>query len=369
MTKFDKSLHRLSMNAGKIGRIPSSAQTGIPAVNADGTMRLWSGQRMIYQMPFHPPTPIGLSNCDDFKYYPIFRFPDMASTDTVRLVGRLVYWSSRYNTETVPSIKWYPYYTPGSPSTALELYSGYAELKNDNDYGDSLFPWSQTIALEGDNFIVGTDGGAFFTRMLTTDSILPAALAIFRSAPQSAPSADWVVEPSDCAYGKPLRAYDSGTGLPGIGLLAKRVTTASVFDDYITTAVSTPLFAWGHHHGIWVGQGETDHNIFGGSSTIKITAKPIYKDVNQLLDVAIVCSAGVECTMTITGTGNADGYCSVTIPANANPGIAYSGVSVDALRCSTTSPGDLTFEVTTPNNSSANDWCIIHSISVYPANS
>jgi hypothetical protein len=204
--------------------------------------------------------------------------------------------------------------------------------------------------------------------MLVTDAILPAAVAIFRGAKKGSPSAaDWRVEPADCAYGKPLRESDFLAEMPGLGKLLRLATTSSFSSDVLVNAVASPLFAWGHHHGIWIGQGETDHNIFGASgAVVKVCPRPIFKDATQPLTVAVVYSCGNPATMTITGSGSASGTATIALTTAANPTVKEATYATNDLVCSTSTPGDLEFTVTTPDNSSANDWCIIHSISVYP---
>jgi len=364
-TKLDPRLKRVSLDPGRIGRVPLSSTTGHPATNAAGTMRLWSGHRMVYQMPCHPPSLMGLSNAQEFKYYPIFRFPDMGQSANVRLCAQIVNWTYRVDNEHVPAVRWYPSYVPGTPGGAVTLYSSATGEVSSVDYGDDIYPWTSTLSLQDDTFVIATDGGQFRTALLETDSMLPAALAVFRSAPGSAVAADWRTEPADNAYGKVLRSTDDT--LPGIGMLMETVTDDDVQSDSLVAAVSSPVFAWGHHHGIWVGQGETDRNIFGASgAAVKICPRPIYQDTTQPLTVVVVYSSGNPCTMTITGSGSASGSATIALSTAANPTCTEATWATNDLVCSTSTPGDLEFTVTTPNNGSTYDWCIIHSISVYP---
>lgn len=368
MSKLDKALHRVPHNPGRIGRVPLSGQTGSPAVNSSATMRLWSGHRMVYQMPFHPPSTMGLANCNDFRYYPIFRFPNLGSSGTVQLSGVIVHWTGRFDNESSPNILWYPEYTPTDEGDSVDLFNLAPGPSEAVDYGDKIILSTHTIKLISDNFLTQPTSGQFTTGMLVTDAILPAAVAIFRGAKKGSPSAaDWRVEPADCAYGKPLRESDFLAEMPGLGKLLRLATTSDFSTDVLVNAVASPLFAWGHHHGIWIGQGETDSNIFGASgAVVKVCPRPIFQDATQPLTVAVVYSAGATSSMTITGSGSASGSATIALATAANPTVKEATYASNDLVCSTSTPGDLEFTVTTPDNSSANDWCIIHSISVYP---
>jgi hypothetical protein len=260
-------------------------------------------------------------------------------------------------------VRWYPDYVAGTPGASVSLFDLAPGTSESVDYGDNLSPWTDTIALE--DFYIATAGGAFKTALLETDNMLPAAVAIFRAGPSSSPAEDWRTEPADCAYGKPLRSYDSGAEGPGLGQLIRRTTRAGSRTDYLSTAVASPLFAWGHHHGIWTGQGKTGQNIFGASGAkVKIIPRPIFSDSTQPLTVAVVYSAGAESTLTVNGSGSASGTASATLTVSGNPRVKE--VNTTTLACSTSTPGDLEFLITTPNNSATSDWCIIHSVSVYP---
>jgi hypothetical protein len=330
---------------------------------------MWSHNRQIYQMPCHPPDIGDATSCLGFAYFPIFRLPDRASMAGYPLSLSIVPWQLYADNENTNKIRWYPNYTPADVGTVYYLSQaapGFADPAV--TYGDKISVPGSVRTYTSTDFSVPSNGGDYSTAMLVTDNILPAALSISLIGPQGSPlDADWSVKPSDVSHGMPL--YGSDTSRAGLGRLIGMTThgldTAS--SDCVASAIAAPVFTWGHHHGLWVGQGESSLDIFG--STIRVRPREVYAETTVQLSVALVYSAGSECNIQVLSTVGGTGDVQITLPAAVNPTLIASASGGASPLIVSTDPDldvQLSVLVSTPDVSSANDWCIIHSISVYP---
>jgi hypothetical protein len=372
MPILPSNISRIKRFPGRIGLNPNSATQGVPAAKAANYLRLNSHNRTVFSCNCHPPDLWGLANSSDMRYYIPTRCQSRPTGNTHRLYGEILEWGNSRAADQV--VTWYPKYAPGVPGAATELFRRYWASPATLTYGSQIEDVEGAlIRLHGTGFAADdNDTKEFEVGLLKVENILPAALHIATCAPNGAPpNANFRPLSDGCTAGAPLRGYNSANKYLGIGDLLHRSCSANYNDDRVTSALASPVFAWGHHHGIFVGADGVfvdTRNIFGDSGTLRMRVHSPFKDASINLRPVIVYSAGHETSMAITNTTGGSGSSTITLPAQANPTLQDFATATGTLTANVGEASEVTVEVTIDSSDGDTHWFILHTIQLWPAN-
>jgi hypothetical protein len=372
MPNLPSNISRIKRFPGRIGLNPNSATQGVPAVKAANYLRLNSHNRTVFSCNCHPPDLWGLANSSDMRFYIPTRCQSRPTGNTHRLYGEILEWGNDREADQV--VTWYPKYAPGVPGAATELFRRYWASTATATYGSQIEDIEGAlIRLHGTGFVADdNDTKEFEVGLLKVENILPAALHVATCAPSGAPpNANFRPLSNGCTAGAALRGYDAANKYLGIGDLLHRTCSANYNDDRVTSALASPVFTWGHHHGIFVGADgvltET-RNIFGDNATLKIRVHSPFKDSSIELRPVIVYSSGVETTFAVSNISGGSGSSTRTLPAAANPTLDAFESATGTLTADVGDDCYVKFRATIPITESTDNWIIIHTIQLWPVN-
>lgn len=372
MPSLPSNISRIKRFPGRIGLNPNSATQGVPAAKAANYLRLNSHNRTVFSCNCHPPDLWGLANSSDMRYYIPTRCQSRPSGNTHRLYGEILEWGNSRAAD--QAVTWYPKYAPGVPGAATELFRRYWASPTTLTYGSKIEDVEGAlIKLHSADFKADdNDTKEFEVGLLKVENILPAALHIATCAPNGAPpNANFRPLSDGCTAGAPLRGYDYDNKYLGIGDLLHRTCSENYNNDRVTSALASPVFAWGHHHGIFVGADGVltgTRNLFGDGATLQVRVHSPFKDSSIQLRPVIVYSSGAETTMDVVNVSGGEGDSSRVLPAQANPTLDAFESASGTLTATVGAACNMTVSITIPVEESTANWFILHTLQLWPVN-